>query len=56
MRIGKCSPATMGRPSGVRRKDLAKEPSTLKELADWFVDEFPEEAARILTAEAKTMH
>jgi hypothetical protein len=44
-----------GEPCSIRRKGKAG-PRTPKELATWFVDVFPERAARILTGKAPTLH
>jgi hypothetical protein len=46
-----------GAPCVVRRKDVTGHgPSTPKELAEWFVETFPEKAAKILTSEGRTLH
>jgi hypothetical protein len=45
-----------GAPNGVRNKKPGTWPNTPNELAEWFVDEFPERAAKLLSAEPKTMH
>ncbi|MGH6865713.1 MAG: hypothetical protein ACREDO_06000 [Methyloceanibacter sp.] len=44
-----------GEPTGVRRKASDGWPNTPNELAEWFVETFPERAARILTSDIKTV-
>ena len=46
-----------GIPFAVRKKDTtAPGPDTPKELAEWFVETFPEEAADILSGEKLRLH
>jgi hypothetical protein len=45
-----------GAPIGVRRKSPSGWPRTPNELAQWYVDTFPEKAGKILRAQVKTLH
>ena len=45
-----------GEPCAVRNMSPGAWPNTPKELAEWFVDAFPEEAAKILTGKTKILH
>jgi hypothetical protein len=45
-----------GEPNAVRHTASGHWPDTPDELAEWFVDAFPEQAAKLLTAESPTVH
>ena len=45
-----------GTPTGVNHKTPGDWPDTPNELAEWFIEAYPKQAAAILATEAPTMH